>query len=188
VRCFIAAGGTGDLVGALGPWLARTREAFPEVSVTPEDNLHLTLAFLGELDESQVEAAQSATVAAAGQVPEGWSLGWGAPGAFPNLRRPRVLWLGVARGLEQLTTAHGGLVDELRRRQLPVEERAFRPHLTLARVRRPPLAGPRASDMASWLAGAPAVPDLTVDGLVLYQSKLGRPAAVHVPILAVSIG
>jgi 2'-5' RNA ligase len=191
LRCFIAVGGEGDLAGSLGPWLEGTRAAFPELSVTPTQNLHLTLAFLGELDDPQVGAA-GAAVAAAAMAPSdastGWTLGWGTPDAFPNIRRPRVLWLGVERGRKRLLDVHAVLAAELHSRGLPVDDKPYRPHLTLARVRRPPLPRERAGDVVSWLEGAPPVAELQVGSLVLYRSKLGRPAAVHEPIAEARLG
>ncbi|MFY9613802.1 MAG: 2'-5' RNA ligase family protein, partial [Candidatus Dormiibacterota bacterium] len=83
MRCFVAVGGETDLGASLGGWLEQTRERFPELSVTPAGNLHLTLAFLGELDPGQVEAASAAVEATAAGSGSPWELGWGEPGAFP---------------------------------------------------------------------------------------------------------
>jgi 2'-5' RNA ligase len=182
VRCFIAVGGSPDLGGALAGWLEQTRERFPELSVTPAQNLHLTLSFLGELDDGQVGVATAATEAAAPEAGPGWELGWGEPGAFPGTRRPRVLWLGAGVGADRLGEVHGALVGELAARGLPIDEKPYRPHLTLARVRRPPLPAVRATEVWEWLQAMPAVPSLRVDSLVLFQSTLGKPAAVHTPI------
>jgi RNA 2',3'-cyclic 3'-phosphodiesterase len=181
VRCFIAVGGQSDLSAAMASWLNRTRDEFPELSVSPAQNLHLTLAFLGELNDARVEAAAAATDAtASGGAP--WRIGWGEPGAFPNQKRPRVLWLGLGEGEAQLREIHGRLNVELAARDLPVDAKPYRPHLTLARVRRPPMGRERAAAAAAWLDRAPSPPALDVDSLVLYQSRLGKPAAVHEPI------
>jgi 2'-5' RNA ligase len=171
----------------LGRWLERTRERFPELSVTPATNLHLTLAFLGELEEGQVETASAAVAATAAGAGPPWELGWGEPGAFPGARRPRVLWLGPGPGSERLMAVHQLLVEELGGRELPVDAKRYRPHLTLARVRKSPLGRERAAEVGEWLALMPAVPPLAVDSVVLYQSRLGKPAAVHTPITTAAL-
>ena len=181
MRCFIAVGGSPDLAGPLAGWLEQTRERFPELSVTPAQNLHLTLSFLGELDENEVAVATAAIETAAPRAGEGWELGWGEPGAFPNPRQPRVLWLGVGAGADRLGEVHGALMGELAARGLPIDDKPYRPHLTLARVRRPPLPADRATEVWEWLQAMPAVPSLKVDSLVLFKSTLGKPAAVHTP-------
>jgi 2'-5' RNA ligase len=188
VRCFVAVGGETDLGAALGGWLGRTRERFPELSVTPASNLHLTLAFLGELDAGQVEAASAAVEATAAGAGSPWELGWGEPGAFPGARRPRVLWLGPGAGSERLVAAQEVLAGELQGRGLPVDPKPYRPHLTLARVRKPPLGRERAAEVGEWLASMPSLPALAVDSVVLYQSRLGKPAAVHTPITTAELG
>src|SRR5207245_1031076 len=58
LRCFVALQVEDTARQALEPWLTEARERFRDLSVTPPENLHLTLAFLGELDESGVEAAR----------------------------------------------------------------------------------------------------------------------------------
>ncbi len=83
------------------------------------DRVHLTLKFLGEVDEeSERSIAEALVRAVVGHAP--FEARVTAPGAFPNIRRPRIIWLGLALadlGFER-------------------EQRAFRPHLTLGRVRR----------------------------------------------------
>ncbi|MEA2646898.1 MAG: 2,3-cyclic 3-phosphodiesterase, partial [Chloroflexota bacterium] len=167
---------------ALEGWLTDTRTRFPELSVGPAENLHLTLAFLGELDDAAVGAAGDAVKGAAPALGDSWRLTWGAPGVFPDWGRPRVVWLGVDAGVQRLVEVHGALAGELRARGLPAEERPYRPHLTLGRVRGR-LAKERAAELRDWLATVPQVPALEADSLVLYQSLLGRPAARHVEVL-----
>ena len=157
------------------------RSRFPELAVAPAENLHLTLAFLGELDEDGVASARAATSAAAALAGRG--------GAQRGARRERsragsverVVWLGVGFGEDRLVAAHDLLGAELAARGLPLEGRRYRPHLTVARVRRG-LPVERAEELRGWLATAPELPALEVDSLVLYQSILRRPASRHVEI------
>jgi 2'-5' RNA ligase len=187
LRCFIALG-TDPFGEPLAPWLDRLRDDFDELVVSPAANLHLTLAFLGEIDDEAAARAGDAVRAASARIEDGgWMLGWGAPGVFPSRSRPRVLWLGVDGHDERLSRAHSVLGEELRARELPVEERTFRPHLTLARVRRPP-SRERLDAILARLRSAPSPPPVAVRSLVLYRSRLGRPAAVHEVIAEAPFG
>jgi 2'-5' RNA ligase len=102
--------------------------------VEPE-NLHLTLLFLGEVDERDLASVCKATAqACAAVVP--FRLSLEGVGGFPNLRRPRTLWIGSGEGSQELCVLH----DALERPLLELgcyrrEERAFTPHLTLGRVK-----------------------------------------------------
>jgi 2'-5' RNA ligase len=127
--------------------------------VEPE-KIHLTLQFLGAVPEERVGAIEEAVRAAAAAA-RPLSLEVKGAGGFPNARRPRVVWAGLAGDLEPLAA----LVQDLGRRLAPLgfppEERPFSPHLTLGRARdrrgAPGLAGALAhaaqADGAPWRAG-----------------------------------
>lgn len=181
MRCFVALGLEGGLASALAAWLESTRERFPELAVIPAANLHLTLAFLGEIDDEAVEAG-GAAVAAAATGRSGWTLRWSGAGVFLSASRPRVLWMGVDGG-DALVDAQRSLNATLAESGLPVDDRPFRPHLTLARVRRQGLRPPRRAQLVARLETLPLVAPSRVVSLVLYQSRLGRGPAVHVPLL-----
>jgi 2'-5' RNA ligase len=181
VRCFIALGLEDGPAATLGPWLESTRELFPELTVTPPGNLHLTLAFLGEIGDEAVEGAGAAVRETAAERP-GWTLHWSGAGVFPGRSRPRVLWLGVDGG-EALLDAHIALNAALAALGLPVEDRPYRPHLTLARVRRPGLDPERRAAVVAHLETLAAVGPSRVVSLVLYQSRLGGGPAIHVPLV-----
>jgi 2'-5' RNA ligase len=103
--------------------------------VDPE-NVHLTLQFLGAVPEERVAAvlAAVAEVAAAGR-PLGLEVK--GAGGFPSARRPRVVWLGVEGDVPALAGLAAALGARLGPLGFPPEERAFSPHLTLARSRDP---------------------------------------------------
>lgn len=120
--------------------LARSRDAVLERlragHPTDTTNIHLTLAFLGMLDESCEKRAGEALRAAAGACgPVALSLG--GLGAFEH-RRGGIVWRGVTQQ-EGLLTLQQALAGELEARDLPVDEKPFVPHATLVRGARPAL-------------------------------------------------
>ena len=119
------------LVGALTAELAA--EGWPVRWVAAE-GAHLTLHFLGETEPERAELLRLALTPVVAQH-AGFDLRTAALGVFPNLRRPRVLWLGLHGPVHRLEALHRALGDELRRLGFPVEDGPFHPHVTLGRVR-----------------------------------------------------
>ena len=103
------------------------------------EQLHITLRFLGELSLAVVERVRS-TVAAVTVQP--FDIELHRAGTFPNLARPRTLWLGGDRGAPELTALAGRVNDALFEVGIPRNGRPFSPHLTLARSDGSPAPGP----------------------------------------------
>jgi len=172
---------------APGPHLRDTLDALraqPELAVPPPENLHVTLVFLGEIDRTQADAAGAAVVdAVSGMRP--WTVAWGTVGAFPSRTRPRVLWLGLQD--ETATRAVQAVLSvALSRRGIALEERVFRPHLTLARVRRSH-SGPLPAGLEAQLEPLLLPPPARVGAIVLYQSVATGGSPVYQPLLSVSL-
>jgi 2'-5' RNA ligase len=119
-------------VMALQETLARS--VGDEVKWVEDNNMHLTLLFLGEVDQRQVHEVCRAVARCCAER-ESFVLEVVGVGAFPNTRRPRILWAGVGQGTEELVSLHDVLEEALlelgcyRR-----EERKYSPHVTLGRV------------------------------------------------------
>ena len=97
--------------------------------------LHLTLKFLGDVEESKLPEVVAAVVRASSRV-SSFGFETRSLGAFPSARRPRVLWVGV-EPVDQLFALHGALEGELAELGFPRETRRFHPHVTLGRMRDP---------------------------------------------------
>lgn len=132
--------------------------------------LHLTLAFLGDLDEEALAAVRAAARSVAlAHAPFAADLR--GLGAFPHAARARVAWVGWGAGAEAVVALQATLVSELRR---PPDRRPFTPHVTLARARGP-------LDLRAWLAAAPtwASPAWRVDAVDVMTSALTPEGAIH---------
>jgi 2'-5' RNA ligase len=144
--------------------------------------LHLTLAFLGEQPQDRLEALQQVGAAAAGASSQG-TLRLGMAGSFGPKRAPRVLWVDLAGDLEALTVLHTNLAKRLHVADFPVEERPFRPHITLARRRETAHGGPP----AGWpptVGGSP----FALDTLTLMQSRLSPRGPTYTPVFQFPLG
>ena len=100
--------------------------------VAPE-NLHLTYAFLGDLDKAAAAAAAKGMEAALDGV-KAFSVSTGGFGVFPSALRPSVLWVGIEEGAAELRDAAARLAAGLTAAGLVFENR-FEPHITLGRVK-----------------------------------------------------
>jgi 2'-5' RNA ligase len=98
-------------------------------------NIHLTLKFLGDVDPSRVLDVAARMDDAAGQIPP-FSLKARGAGVFPDLRRARVLWVGLDGALEPLSRIQAALESGLESSGFKKESRRFHPHLTIGRTRR----------------------------------------------------
>jgi 2'-5' RNA ligase len=106
-----------------------------EVKWVEPENLHVTLLFLGEVDDRDVPGVCRVVSDHTAKQPA-FQMSVEKVGCFPNPRRPRILWIGVGQGSQELCALHDGLEAPLldlgcyRR-----EERKYTPHITMGRVR-----------------------------------------------------
>ena len=124
-RVFCAVELPHEIRAQLEDHIARLRKEMPDVAASWSrvENIHLTLKFYGNVEVDRI-ATISAAVEQAVQNVGPFEIGVGKTGSF----RSQVLWIGVSDPSETLTTLH---------QRLGSEDRSYRPHLTLARIRRP---------------------------------------------------
>ena len=102
--------------------------------VRPE-GIHLTLKFLGEISNNNLEKFHQALEREVKGNPF-FTLRVGGFGCFPNIRRPRVMWIGITEESGTLTRVQSAIEEKLVPLGIEKERRPFHPHLTLGRVRR----------------------------------------------------
>ncbi len=137
VRTFIAIEldeATLHAIGDAQAQLKRARAAHHIRWVAPE-KIHLTLKFLGDVAAEKIPTLGRAIAdTCAGITP--FTLTFGGVGAFPNTRRPAVIWVGVAGEVETATRLAQKIEDACADLGFAREERPFSPHLTVGRVKR----------------------------------------------------
>lgn len=137
MRLFIAINFPDDVRSALYAATAPLRAAAPDVRWVDAPRIHLTMKFLGEHPESAVPPLVEMLAGIASRY-NPISLELGGLNAFPNLRRPRVVWLGV-KADPKLELVHHDVESACAALGHPIEGRAYRPHVTLGRVRDRPV-------------------------------------------------
>jgi 2'-5' RNA ligase len=176
IRSFIAIELPDEIRHALAELQKHLKRDVAGVRWVEPASIHLTLKFLGNIPAEQVQAIGTAAMGVVQNEPP-LRVGVSGLGAFPNPRRPRVIWLGIERDVEHLGRLQTRLEEVLEPLGFPREERAFRPHLTLGRVkdpRRPP-------DLTRSLADVtvPRCNSFDVHEILLYKSDLRPNGAIY---------
>jgi RNA 2',3'-cyclic 3'-phosphodiesterase len=156
------------------------------------DLLHITMRFLGQISEDQLRSVEAAA-GAAGASTGPFTLEAGLPGAFPNQRNPRVLWVGLGgeSGLESLQKLHDVLEVDLVQRGFKGEDKRFSPHITVARVRE--RAGSEArhalGQALADVRSRPIGPSRTfpVEQLTVMRSDLGPGGPRYTPLSRIAL-
>lgn len=196
IRAFVAVELTDELRSAIGLLQAQVkaelarelRRTAPDARlqwVRPE-SIHLTLKFLGDIVEGQVEEIGQALTTVVGSQPR-FSLEVGGLGVFPDARAPRVLWVGLSGAGPVISLARSvdGALAEL---NFAPETRPFNPHLTLARIKEHGREVGKALAALGLLAAASPLGRLPVRTVALMRSELKPSGAVYSRLCEVSLG
>ncbi len=180
-RTFIALEMNEALQRHLAGAIRQVAQVLPRVRWVDPCGTHLTLAFLGELDDARLELAIEAADIAAGQV-RPFTYRLTRLGIFGSPRQPRVVWMGIEERSGSLMRLHRALQQELERHGFETEKRPFSPHLTLARIKTPlaPEDLQRLQDiLAGKRCGIVSSDEYTVEYVNVMKSELLRSGAQY---------
>lgn len=160
--------------------LGRLRVEIPAARWVPPEQIHLTLSFLGEVQDAVVErlTGQLSRI----QLPS-FPLCLGGTGCFPNRQRPRVLWIGLDPQ-PRLNALAAKVREAVLACGIPQEQRPFSPHITLARLK---MAPGRELDAFFDQNKRLKLPMFTVREFILFQSLLTSQGALHIPLKCFSL-
>jgi RNA 2',3'-cyclic 3'-phosphodiesterase len=152
------------------------------------DLIHLTLKFLGDTSENALPNISQTLVQAVSQI-QPFTITTSQLGCFPNLRAPRVVWIGLepesARKLIALQQAVEAAIAPL---GFPTEARSFSPHITLGRVRRETLPPITAKVGQAAKTAPPLTPTTeTITSVVLMKSDLRPGGPVYTPLFTINL-
>lgn len=136
MRTFIAVELTEELKKKIEELQVPLKKINVDVSWVKPGNVHATLKFFGEVPEDKIEKVFGGTKIALGGV-RSFKLSLKDLGCFPNLKRPRIIWIGVEKGKEELSEMAKKIEEEMERIGFPRENREFSPHLTIGRIKSP---------------------------------------------------
>lgn len=144
----------------------------PQLKWVPVQNYHITLKFLG--DREKVNCIKESLYRSVKELPS-FPVTLAGLGAFPTLRTPRVLWIGVEEGRLKIEEIYARIEEELGDSGIEPEKKSYHPHLTLARVRRE-IPGRMVEEMENF-----PLKELTftADNVTLFQSKLTPSGPVY---------
>lgn len=168
IRLFVAL----DIPDGVRERLAGLCNGIPGVRWIGPENLHLTLRFIGEVEEPLLPEIDSALSAIRSPA---FDLALDGVDVFGDRRRARVLWAGV-RGSQSLSALQSKAESALVRAGLEPEARKFHPHITLAR-----LNGLKPDRLVAYLQANAAfmTREFPIEEFVLYSSRLGRGGAIY---------
>jgi RNA 2',3'-cyclic 3'-phosphodiesterase len=148
------------------------------------DSFHVTLKFLGNVDEVDLPAIEEALVRAARTV-EPFEAQIMGLGAFPNWRKAHVLWAGMRRGAEQYSGLAQAVDTELSKLGFATEKGPFRAHVTIGRVKDKPINGMKeaAQEWEQRDLGT-----MRVSQIALMRSDITRDGSVHTVLRTIELG
>lgn len=168
-----------ERIGAIG---ARLAEKNWPVRWTDPNNAHLTLHFIGEVDQSRAELLRMALPGEAAKH-QAFTLETGGLGVYPDRKKPRVLWMGLDGVTERLEALHGGVGRMLQHLDFEVEARPYSPHITIGRLREQ-IGAERGMTIWTTLRGFQLGAPLTVpiEEVTLYRSHLSHTGSRYEPL------
>jgi 2'-5' RNA ligase len=160
--------------------IARLRKELPDAAASWSrvENIHLTLKFFGNVERDRIPAISAATTRATEHF-SNFEIGVGNTGVFPRPSRPQVLWIGVNDPSRQLSALQQRLETECAAAGFPKEDRAYHPHLTIARLRKPESARRLADIHLNMTFALITVP---VNELIVFRSELSNKGSRYTPI------
>jgi RNA 2',3'-cyclic 3'-phosphodiesterase len=180
VRTFIAVEVSSEVRLRAGRLIGLLEATGSNVRWVKPEQLHLTLKFLGDVDLRDIPEVCAAVSRATSTVPP-FTMRIAGAGAFPNLHRPRTVWLGADEGVGEMGILHQRIESALAELGFRGEHRQFRPHLTIGRVRNADQGIDALADALSenrdFVAGL-----LDVDEVVTFSSERERSGPIHEPL------
>lgn len=179
IRCFVAIEIPETIRTLLISAQEELRKYIRGASWVKRGNIHLTLKFLGDVAPNQISVIKN-VIEQVTDTRSPFSMELGGIGAFPNLTRPRIIWAGVNTGTDEVAVIAREIDVGLSRHGYERDEKPFRPHLTLARLKHRMNLKPLVDVFQQYdtINGARMI----VKQIRIIQSNLRRSGAVYTPL------
>lgn len=137
IRSFVAIELPNEIKSKIESYISELRKFAPKLKWVKKESLHITFKFLGNQSPQKIENV-IASLLSLGQKCQSFKISIKNTGAFPNQKKPRVIWLGIEAIPEELFfQAHAWIENQLEKTGFEKEQRKFSPHLTIARIKFP---------------------------------------------------
>jgi len=179
IRAFVAIEVPESIQREMASIQEHLRKTRASVSWVKPGNIHLTLKFLGNIEEGWVDPVLREMVNIAGEM-EPFSIEVKGLGCFPNMRNPRVIWIGIEDRDDRATGLQSSLEASLEALGFAREGRQFTPHLTIGRFRTQ--AGKAELVEEVRRLGSQSLGKIEVTEMILFQSELHPQGAIYTPL------
>lgn len=179
IRAFIAIEIPAEIQNKIGDLQNSLKGIGGRISWTKPGNIHLTLKFLGDIDEAIIDEI-SAELLLAVQNITGFKISVKAIGVFPNFRRPRVIWIGANSERDQLQELAAQIEDCMENFGFEKESRRFSAHLTLGRIKEATAIEPVMDKLESYEGFEAGSFD--VNAFYLIKSELHPAGSIYTPL------
>jgi RNA 2',3'-cyclic 3'-phosphodiesterase len=181
-RIFVAVDISDEARRKTAGYISNLKAKFPNIKVgwdRPE-KLHLTLKFLGDTDKNQLEKLKEIAGKISFEI-SNFKLQISETGVFPSPQKSRVLWLGVQGDIKELQNINAILETECEKFGFKKENRIYKPHLTIGRIREPHKAKTLAE---THLENKFEPVSFEVSEIVIYESKLQPAGSIYNRVLS----
>ncbi|MEN6622849.1 MAG: RNA 2',3'-cyclic phosphodiesterase [Smithella sp.] len=186
IRAFLAIEPSAEALAAIARLQEKLkREIGGPISWTRPQGNHLTLKFFGYVSQADVENICTA-VKKITETASSLLLNIEKIGVFPDQKRPRVLWVGTGGEIEKLTLLQKKLDEEFAVIGFPAENRPFRAHLTLGRIKDARLTAGLSEALKKHIDFTAG--EFRAEELILFQSKLSPKGAIYTRLASFPLG
>ena len=183
-RCFIAIELSREIRDTLDKIKDELKKTIYGVKWVKSDNIHLTLKFIGYVEEEVVEKIKDILNDIAKEK-EPFKIRLSSAGAFPTPERPRVIWLGIDEGAKESTDITNLIEEKLEPLGIEKKSRPFHPHLTLARDK---FLKDKSSVKTAFASLKIPPTEMSASKITLFQSTLTREGPIYTILHEVGLG
>lgn len=184
IRTFIAVELPEKIISSISRVQENVRSYGFKIRWVRPENIHITLKFLGNVKKADIEKVGEAIFESVKEY-SAITLRAKGIGTFPGIKRPRVIWVGISGQLDLLVGLHKTLDEKLEAIGFPRENRSFKGHLTLGRVKAK-IDPKRFGDALDELAGFESE-SFVADRIILFKSELKPTGAVYTKLVEASL-
>jgi 2'-5' RNA ligase len=179
IRTFVAVLSAQELRDRIAKVQEQVKKLAPDVKWVAPENFHVTLKFLGSVREEELLRVFSAVDEAVSAIPA-FDISFSGLGAFPNPAKARVVWVGIENGREELRALADSVDASLARLGFAKEERGFKAHITIGRVK----DGRLPSEFVNGIKeiNASNLGSQRVTGVAVMQSELHKEGPAYSPL------